>query len=81
MSQDFVVDRFQSNAQEPYSKLHIVLSVSKRMGEGLVPPRIQVFVDNFAFIELFPFEFEFHIRVTGACRIKQISQMLLCERR
>lgn len=48
-----------------YPNFHDMLSVSKRIGEGLIPPWIQVFVNHFAFIELFSFKFELYIRITG----------------
>lgn len=51
----------------PHPNFHGVLSVSEGMGEGLVPPRIQVFVNHFAFVQLLSFEFELHIRITGTC--------------
>lgn len=52
----------ESNA---YPDFHDMLSVSERIGERLVPSWIQAFVNHFAFVELFPFKFEFHIRITG----------------
>lgn len=42
-----------------------MFSVSERVGEGLVPARVQVFINHFAFIELLSFNFELHIWITG----------------
>lgn len=43
-----------------------LVQVLHRQGEGLVPCGVEVFINHFAFVECFPIQFEFHIRVAGA---------------
>lgn len=55
---------------DAYPNVHGMLSVSKRMGEGLVPSWIQGFINYFAFIELFSFKFKLHVRITVTFKVE-----------
>lgn len=48
-----------------YLDVHFLVQILYRKREGLVPRRVQVSINHFAFVERFPIHFELHVRITG----------------
>lgn len=46
--------------------VHFLVDVFHREGEGLIPCRIEVFINHLALVERFPIQFEFNVRITCA---------------
>lgn len=44
--------------------VHFLVDVFHREGEGLIPCRVEVFINHLALVERFPIQFEFNVRIT-----------------